>query len=440
MSDENIVTKEDKPIRKEGGDGPKRQPGSDFMRIHKITAGLDVHKETIVACVLGTDDDPDSYEIRKFGTLKKDLRSLGEWLLSSEVEVAAMESTGYFWTSPWRHLDNAGVNVILANARMVKNLPGRKTDIEDSRWLAQLARAGLVTKSRVLPQELSDLRELARLRQGLIEDQVNYMNRVHKLLVGAGFNADQVVTNLFGASGIVMIEGLLNGDSPSEILETIELTVGYRLKAPKAKVLDALEGRMSAALRFQVEGLMEVIGNLGESIAKFESELERSLLEMGHGPKLDYLETIPGVSRIAAMILLVELCCDLSDFTSAKALASWAGMCPGNNESAGKRKSGRTRHGNSRLKRILCEIAQAAVKSECFFKEKFKSIRFRHGYKKAIIAIGHKILKVIYHMLTNGEVYQDRTVDYETLVVKRNASRWLRKIAEVRRREAAAAA
>jgi transposase len=408
----------------------------DLPPLFHTVAGLDVHKAQITVCVLGIGQDPKAFEIREFGTYKKNLRELSDWLLSHNVELAVMESTGILWRSPFHILQNSGLNVILANSRKVKNVPGHKTDIEDARWLAILARAGLVPSSRILPADLDELRELARLRQGRVEDMTRIKNQINKLLTKAGFNLSQVVTDVFGSTGLIAINGLLDGEAPETILNRIECSLGYRLKAPRERLLDALEGTMSELLRFSIDMELSLYHHNKKWIENVERELERKLIKLGHESKLDILETIPGVSRIAAMILLVELGCDITDFRSGKVLASWAGMCPGNNESAGKRRSGRTTPGNVYVKRILCEIACAAVRAKCYFKEKYRNLFCRRGRKRSIVAIGSKILQVAYRMLMNNDRYRDRLTEYEELVVKRNRSRWEKKIQAFDERQA----
>jgi transposase len=396
---------------------------ADLTPIVNVPAGIDVHKNILVCSVIKRDG---SVETRSFGTLKKDVKSMSNWLVESGVEKAAMESTGVYWKNPFYQLKEDKVDVILVNAHHVKNVPGRKTDTLDSIWLAKLTRAGLLQLSRSLPKSQDELRESSRLRKSTVEMLTAEKSRVHKLLVKGGFAVNQVVTDLFGASGQIMIAGLINGHKPDEIFKDLVNTVGYRLKSPKEKVLDALESTMSETLRLQLHTQLVKIDQLNDSIAKFDEQMEQAVEELGQAHKLEILETIPGVSKVAAMTLLLELGFDLTSFRSAEALASWAGMAPGNNESAGKRKTSKTTRGNKYVKRILCEVASSAVKTESYFRMRFNTLRVRLPYKKAIVSIGCKILKIIYSMLTNNEPYWDNSLDYEELVTKKNASRWIR--------------
>jgi transposase len=408
---------------------------TDLPPIYNVAAGMDVHRKQITVTVLGNVNGVNTLETRVFGTLKKQVRHLVAWLKECEVETAVMESTGIYWREPYHMLADAGIPIILANARLVKGISGDKTDKKDSIWLAKLARAGLIRKSRVVPRVTEEVRELARSRQKLVQMVTGLKNRIHKLLINAGFQVSQIATDIFGKSGLIIIGGLLNGDAPETILQNIERAIGYRLKTPRDVAVDALEGKLSDNVRFLIESDLETTRYLRKQIELHEKRLQDELVGMGMEPMIEILQTIPGISIVGAMIILVELGLDVSDFESAKKLSSWAGMCPGNNESAGKRKSCKTTHGNIYLKRILCEVAWAAAKTKCYFKEKYTNLRIRRGFKRAIVAIGNHILKVIYHMMISGETYRDRSVDYELMVAEKNAPRWtkmLKKLANAK--------
>jgi transposase len=401
---------------------------NDFAPQFKSVVGLDVHRDTIVACSLRDVDGKNAHEIKTFKTFKKDIVDLSKWMLDRGVEKAVIESTGIYWQNPYHILQGAGIDIMLVNARHIRKPPGNKTDVEDARWLAMQARGGLVHPSRVLSRSLSELRELSRIREKRVQDRTSDKNRVYKLLVGGGFNVSQVLTDLFGRTGQIIIDGLLAEEEPPFILEMIKSTMGYRLKAPKEVLLDALEGKMSDTLKYEVSWLMDSISQKSEAIKACEDKLESELYERGHGAKLELLQTIPGVSKIASMTLLVELGCDLSAFPTASHLAKWAGMAPGNHESAGTRRKCGTTPGNVHLKRILCEVANAAAHTECYFRQRHRSLTPRCGHRRAVMANGCKLLKIIWHMLTKNEPYRDRSMDYESLVTKKNASRWLKNL------------
>jgi hypothetical protein len=253
-----------------------------------------------------------------------------------------------------------------------------------------------------------------------------HKNKVCKLLIKGGFNVTQIVTDLFGATGQIIVNWLLEGNSPRNILRSIERSHGYRLKKSPQEMLDALEGTMSEVLRFEVKMELNLVRGLGETIKELEATIRQHLIDKGHRETLERLETIPGVSAIGAMVLLVELGCDVKDFRSAKALGSWAGMCPGSNESAGKRRSGKTPHGSSHIKRLLREMA--AVRTKCYFRDKFNNLRPRRGYKVSIMAIEHRMRTIVYHVLVKDVPYEDHSADYEELVTRKNAARWLRNL------------
>jgi transposase len=415
---------------------------NDFPSIYNCAAGLDVHRKQITVTVVKVVNGALVEETREFGTLKTHVRKLAAWLKESQVEISVMESTGIYWREPYYMLVDAGVKVFLINARIVKSIFGKKTDKNDSQRLAKLARANLIGgKSRVIPRIVEEIRELARTRQKLVQMVTSLKNRIHKQLIKSGFHVDQVATDIFGKSGRIIINGLLAGNAPEAIILNLESIMGYRLKTPREVAVDAIEGVMSDNVRYLITTTLQLMATLQTQITALEGRLLKELGDLGFMPMIRLLETIPGVSTVSAMILLVELGLDLSDFKSAKELSSWAGMCPGNNESAGKRKSCRTTQGNVYLKRILCEMACAAAKTKCYFKDKYAALKLRRGYKRAIVAIGNHLLKVVYHMISNGELYRDRSVDYELLVAEKNAPRWTKalKKLEAAKEEAAAA-
>jgi transposase len=405
---------------------------SDFQRVYKVAAGLDLHKKVIAACVRKTNDDGTvSEEVRQFETHKKNIRELGDWLLNEGVESVVMESTGIFWQNPYTILTELGLRCIVSNARdIAKPKPGDKTDKKDCRWLAQLAQYDMAPASVVLDRKMLDMRNLSRLRQKCVSMRTMFKNRLVKLFVQAGFNITQIVTDPFGASGFIIILGILQGMAPERIYQAVMLKVGDRLKTSKENFIDALDGFMTEPLRFLLNELLDEVTHCNEKISVYDAKLESLLLEAGYEPELQLLQTIPGVSLISAMILLVELGGDVSVFRNSKAISNWVGAAPGNNESARKRKSGKTTKGNCYLRRILCEIANAAVKTQSYFKVKFRSLIIRCGYKRSLIAIAHKIIRVVYCMLTRMVIYRDNTVDFEEMSAKKNAPRWIRKLRE----------
>jgi transposase len=393
----------------------------DITPIHKRVIGLDVHQNKISACaVVEQADGTVSIEQREFGGFKRDRQALAQWAHEMAPDVVVMESTGIYWKSPYAALEKVGIAAWVVNARHVKTVPGRKTDVADAQWLATLARAGLVRASFIPPADIRHLRLIARQRQKLGGMLASEKNRLHKLLADAGIRLNVLVSDIHGQAGRAMVKAIIAGKSVPDILDC-----AGRLRATRAELFEAIQPEdLSVQHMFVLTEVMAHIEYLEGMMARFERALLDGLTAWQ--PQLVLLQTIPGIDAMGAAMLLVEIGPDMTSFGSAQRLASWVGICPGNNESAGKRKSGRTRKGNAWVRRLLCEFAQAAARSRCALKDKFSALAIRKGHKKSIVALGHKMLRIIYAMLTDGTHYQDRTVDYEALSVQRNASRWIK--------------
>ena len=395
----------------------------ELVAIFKRVIGLDVHQASIVACAIVVDaDDQVLIEHRRFGAFKKDRRELAQWCASLAPDEVVMESTGIYWKSPYAALEAVGIRAKVVNARHVKQVPGRKTDIGDAQWLAMLARAGLLRGSFVPKAKLRELRLIARQRQKLVGLLSSEKNRLHKVLTDGGIRLGVVVSDVHGQSARAMIRALLKGASPNEVLQF----ASRRLKASREELFDALQGDLTDSHRFVLDELMCHIEALEAGIARFDARLLAGLEEQQNS--LALLQTLPGVDLIGAAMLLVEIGDDMSVFGSAERLASWVGICPGNNESAGKRISGRVKKGNPYVRRLLCEFAHAASRTQCAFRSKFQSLVVRRGHKRAIIALAHKLLRTVFFMLVRGEHYRDSATDYEALCAKRNAPRWIKKL------------
>lgn len=397
----------------------------DITAIHRRVIGLDVHQNKITACALIEQADGSvAVQQREFGGFKRDRRALAEWVQGLAPDIVVMESTGIYWKSPYAALEKVGIAAWVVNARHVKNVPGRKTDISDAQWLATLARAGLVRASFIPPAEIRHLRLIARQRQKLGGMLAAEKNRLHKVLADAGIRLNVLLSDLHGQSARAMVKALL-ADEPIPAI----LARGGRLRASRADLFEALQPEeLSAKHRFVLTELMAHIEYLEAMMARFEQQLLVGLAPWE--PQMRLLETVPGIDRLGAAMLLVEIGTDMDSFGSAERLASWVGICPGNNESAGKRKSARTRKGNAWVRRLLCEFAQAASRTRCALKDKFSALAIRKGHKRSIVALAHKLLRIVYAMLANTTPYQDRTVDYEALMVGRNAPRWLKMLAK----------
>jgi transposase len=389
--------------------------------MHRRVIALDVHQAKITACaVIEHDDGRVEVTKRDFGAFRRDRRALAEWALQIGPEVVVMESTGVYWKSPFAALEAVGIIAWVVNARHVKAVPGRKTDMADAQWLATLARAGLLRASFIPPARMRELRLVARQRQKLVGMCSAEKNRLHKVLVDAGIRINVLVNDIHGQSARAMVKALLQDRPLHEVLD-----LKGRLRASRAELFEALSTeQLSATHRFVANEILQHIEQIEQRIALMDQYLLQGLQPWQAQLKL--LQTIPGIDEQGAAMLLVEIGADMDAFGSAERLASWVGICPGNNESAGKRKSGRIRRGNAWVRRLLCEFAQAAARTRCAFKDKFQALAIRKGHKKSIVALAHKILRTVYAMLANGAHYQDRAVDYEALNVQRNAPRWIK--------------
>jgi len=383
-------------------------------------AGLDVHKMVIVGTVLVEEDDGHlNQETMEFKTFKSGRRQMCQWLKDHGVELVVMESTGIFWKSVYSSLERAQIKTYVVNARHIKNVPGRKTDVSDSQWLAILARMGLLKPSFIPPQDLRELRNITRQRMKLNGMLAAEKNRLGKILDDAGIRLSGVVTDIDGKSAQDIINGLIDGASIEEMLDCIK----GRLKSKTEQLRDCLDEDLSQRHIFVLNQIRDHIQFLKSQIRQFDEYLFAAMSP--YQKEWEILQTLPGVDKIAAAILIIEIGTDMDQFGSAECLSSWAGMCPGNNESAGKRKSGRTRKGNSFIRSILCEIVNAARRTASQFKGKYDSLVIRRGHKRTIIALGHKMLRVIFTMLKHNKPYHDPDINYEEMMVSRNAPRWL---------------
>jgi transposase len=389
--------------------------------IVKRSAGLDVHKKIIVVTILLEQlDGSVQEETREYGTMYKACEGLANWLLSHDIQLSVMESTGIYWKNIYAALEKAGLCVSVVNARHVKQVPGRKTDVKDSQWLARLARYGLVKGSFIPPKDLRELRMIARYRTKLVGILAGEKNRLHKTLDDAGVRLGNVVSDIGGVTATEIITGLIEGKSMDELLAC---TRGA-LKKKKEELQAELEGELSARHLFLLKTLQAHIIYLRNELKELDNYIFAAM--QPYQKQWDILQTIPGIDAVGAALLIIEIGIDMQQFGSREQFCSWAGMCPGNNESAGKKKSGKTPKGSKQLRYILCEAANAASKTDCQFQHKYKSLMIRRGHKKAIVAVGHKMLRVIFSRLKTGEAYKDPQIDYEELVVKKNAPRWIK--------------
>jgi len=376
--------------------------------IYERCAAVDVHKKTAVTTVMITQADGSVQEhVRTFSTMTADLLALDDWLRSHRVEVVAMESTGVFWRPVFNILEE-GRTIILVNAQHMKAVPGRKTDVKDSQWLADLLRHGLLKASFIPPKPIRELRDLLRYRKTLVQERAQEINRLQKVLETANVKLAAVATDVLGKSGRAMLEALLGGEQDAEVLA--ELARG-RLRAKLPELRKALDGRLQPHHRILITRILAHIDFLEESLVQRQTEIEQYLVPFEEAMTL--VQGVTGIGETAAAGIIAEIGTDMSRFASDKHLASWAGVCPGNKQSGGKRLSGHSTKGNVYLRAILCEVAWAiAHTKDNSLSAFFHRMARRHGKQKAILALAHKVLVIIYHILRTKKPYADLGAEY----------------------------
>jgi transposase len=378
-------------------------------RVVERCCGLDVHKASVTACVRvpAESGSPPQQEVREFATTTQGLLQLRDWLASFEIELVGMEATGVYW-KPIYYLLEDDFELWLLNARHLKNVPGRKTDVKDAEWICQLVEHGLVHPSFVPPKEIRELRNLTRYRKAQIEERTREVQRLDKVLQDAGIKLSCVASRVLGVSGRAMLDALIEGTTDPEVLA--ELARG-KLRSKLPALRDALEGRFSPHHALMVSKILAHIDYLDESIMELSVEIERGIAPFSE--KVELLDTIPGVNCKLAETIIAEIGADMSQFPTHRHLASWAGMCPGNEESAGKRRSGKTRKGSKWLRNALIEAARAAARSRgTYLAAQYARLKARRGSKKAAVAVGHSILVICYHVLEREVPYEELGEDY----------------------------
>jgi transposase len=376
--------------------------------LHKRCAGLDVHSETIVACVLMGESETDMVkEIESFPTLTKDLFRLLKWLEEKEVTHIAMESTGVYWKPIYNILEDF-FDITLANAQRIKNVPGRKTDVSDAEWIAKLLRHSLIEKSFVPPEDIRNLRDLTRLRKKWIGHMTSEKNRIQKVLETSNIKLGTVISDVFGVSGRKLLEQLMSNGYLDQ--NDVEQSIHGKMAHKKQLITDSLFGTLNDHQLFLIKQSWMHIVYLEELLTDIEKRIDVILKD--YQEEVDILVTMTGIKKDSAAIIIAEIGVNMEQFPTSKHIASWAGLSPGNHESAGKRKSTRTVNGNPHIKSALCEAAWAASRSRnTRLSAKYWSLAARRGKKKALVAIGHRMLTIIYHMLKNKEPYHESTVN-----------------------------
>jgi transposase len=390
-------------------------------------AGLDVHKDTVVVCVRRRLDGTTQRDIESFNTTTQGLLALSEWLAERDVTHVAMEATGVYWKPVW-HILEEGFELILANAAHIKNVPGRKTDINDATWIADLLAHGLIRGSFVPPTQIQDLRTLMRTRKQLVRERAQHVERLQKTFEDANLKIASVITDVTGVSGRAILKSLISGETEPTAL--LAVTTG-RLKAPKDTLLKALQGRVRTPHRFLFKLHLEQIEGLEASIASLDEEVG-ALLDPFR-TCVERLKTMPGISDVAAQVIVSEIGVDMTRFPTAGHLISWAGLCPRNDESAGKRRSTRLRKGAPWLKTTLNQAAWSAVRCKTgYLRAQFLRLKSRRGPGKAIMAVEASMLTAVYYMLRDHVDYRDLGNDYfERTDRERTAQRLLRHLARL---------
>ncbi len=376
--------------------------------VYERCCGLDVHKQTVVACVMVTDATGQMRkETRTFATLTEDLGALAGWLAAHGVTHVAMESTGVYWKPVFNILDGR-FEVLVVNAEHLKKLAGRKTDVQDAEWITDLLRHGLLRGSFIPSPLLRELRDLTRYRTKLTDERKSEINRLQKVLEDANLKLASVASDVMGVTGRAILNELVQGHTDPETLASL---AKGRLRQKRALLEKALTGRLQPHHRFLLAQHLSHIDFLDEAIAQLDAQIEEQLRPFQ--ATLDRWDSLPGINRRLAEIIVAEIGLDLKPFEDAEHLASWAGMCPGNNESGGKRKSGKTRKGSKWLRRALTEAAHGAARTKNkYYQSLYRRLAARRGKQRAAVAVGHSLLVTGYHLITRNQTYQDLGAHY----------------------------
>lgn len=365
--------------------------------VYSHCCGIDVHKKNVVACTI----TPAGKEIRTFSTMTDDLISMVDWLKDKSCTHVAMESTGSFWKPIYNLLELEDIQALVVNAKHMKNVPGRKTDVKDAEWIAGLLRHGLLQGSYIPSRDQRELREIIRYRRSLIEERAREINRIQKVLEGANIKLSSVASDVLGKSSRAMIEAIIDGEEDPEILSELALR---SLKKKKPELKRALNGLIGHHQKLMLKTQLRHIDFLVDEIKKLDEEIKERMLPFDDD--LELLDTIPGVGRRTAEQILAEIGTDMNQFPSAAHMCSWAGLSPGNNESAGKRKSGRTRKGNKKLRSALVEAARAAARTKnTYLSSQYHRLAARRGKNRAAVAVAHSILTVAYYIIKQKQPY-----------------------------------
>ena len=373
--------------------------------VYRCCCGIDVHKKIIVACL----NIGGNREVREFGTATGDIKTLAAWLIEASCEMIAMESTGVYWKPLYNLFELLGLEAIVVNASHMKALPGRKTDVKDAEWIADLLRHGLLKASFIPDREQRELREAARYRKNLIEERSREINRLQQILEGANIKLDSVVRDITGKSARKLLDKIIADETPDK--DEISILIHGRLRPKLDQIMQSIEGMTTPLQRKLLARVIDHIDDMTRRIADMDDMIKEHMGQCESA--IATIDKLPGIARRSAEVIIAEIGVDMSRFPSAAHLCSWAGVCPGNHQSAGKRQHGRTTKGNKALKSILTQCAKSAknVKSS-YFCAQYQRIAVRRGKNRATIAVAHSMLISIYYVLKNGVPFRDLGADY----------------------------
>jgi transposase len=375
--------------------------------VYRVCCGVDVHKKMLVACLRTEENKP---QIQHFGTTTKELRKMAEWLQDANCEMVAMESTGSYWKPIYNVLEALGLDVMIVNAHHIKTVPGRKTDVKDAEWIADLLRHGLLKASYIPKKEQRELREISRYRKSLIQERAREKNRLEKVLEGANIKLSSVLNDITGLSARNILKGTIEGTITEDNIESMLYTTA---RNKKEEILTAMDGVITECQKFLVTEIIDHIDDMTRRIKKFDEKIDNEMKDYEEAIKA--LDEIPGIGIESAQTILAEIGRNMSQFPTAAHLASWCGLSPGNNESAGKRKTSKTCKGNKTLKATLIQCAQAAIKKKAtFFRAQYERLTVRRGKNRAKVAVAHSMIIAIWNMLKFNRPFKDLGADYYT--------------------------
>lgn len=373
-------------------------------KVYERCCGVDVHKKMLVACLrVGT-----KQEVKEFGTTTKELREFADWLIQNQCEIVAMESTGSYWKPIYNVFELLDLNVIVVNAHHVKNVPGRKTDKKDAQWIAELLQHGLLKASYIPDKEQRDCRDVTRYRKNLVDERAREKNRLEKMLESSNIKLSSFVSDITGKSSRNLLNGMIE-DNISK--DTIDTMLYGKLKAKKEEILIAMDGVVSPVQKKLISAVLDHIDDMTNRIDELNNIIKDEMQK--YEDAVHQLDAIPGIGETSAQIILAEIGLDMNRFPTDAHISSWAGLSPGNNESAGKRKSGKTTKGNKTLKTTLIQYAKTAVKNkDSYFHAQYERLVVRRAKSRATVAVVHSMLIAIYHMLKNQVPFKDLGCDY----------------------------